>query len=227
MSPTPGDRGDAPQRRGPGRGQIHRGQFGRSAPGDRRRCGHVAQGVPPVADPRPPAADDATLDPDRPVGLDQLADDRSGQGLPGPDSASRPEAGQAPDQRPNQWVTAKAAMELAEVVVDAEREAHPLDRQLQLSLARRGRILARSGQGRSDRRRIDRLRPQRRSGRSRLPGPHQHRAPLHVEKTGGDSTLDPQRPIVAPPPEPKRRSRRHLHLKRRGQTPADGPICRL
>ncbi len=65
----------------PGRGR-------RSPPARGRRARRLA----PLAEPRPPAADDAALDQRRPLGLDQLADDRRRQRLPGP----RPPAGGSP-----------------------------------------------------------------------------------------------------------------------------------
>jgi hypothetical protein len=39
----------------------------------------------------------------------------------------RPQVGTAAQQRPQQRVAAEAAVELAEVLVDAEREPHPLN----------------------------------------------------------------------------------------------------
>ena len=55
------------------------------------------------------------------------------------------------EQRAEQWVATEAAEELGEVVVDAEREAHPLYRQLEL-LRARARLDRRGGAAAADRR---------------------------------------------------------------------------
>ena len=185
-----GDR--APQR------QPHRLQFDRRPAGDQVRRGHVAQAVAALAEPQPPATDDAALDAGGPAGLDQLLDHRPGKRLPGPGPAARAQVGPAAQQRPEQRVAAEAAVELAEVVVDAEREAHPLQRQLQLRLAGlAGRRRSAAGPGAA-------IEPgSSGSARSatrplpRLPGPHQDRAALDVEQPGGDAPLDPHHPVLA------------------------------
>ncbi len=91
----------------------------------------------------------------------------------------------------------KRAVELAEVVVDAEREAHPLDRQRKL-----GSPARRLGGGGIDARRaiaagIDRLGPQHDPVAARLPGADQYRAPPDMQQTGGDPAADPHHPVLA------------------------------
>jgi len=117
--------------------------------------------------------------------------------------------GQAPDQRAEQRVAAEAAVKLGDVVVDAEREAHPLDRQPQLRLAGRPRLPT---QRQRHRPRVERLGPQLQPPRPGFPGPEQDRAALDVEQAGRDPPADPQGAIGAPPPQPVGRGGPDLQL---------------
>ena len=99
----------------------------------RRRCRgqgcggrQIAQGAPG----RAPAetGDDAPLDHRGALELDQLLADRPGERLERLRPARRAQARQRADRPTDQRVTAKAAVELADVVVDPEREAHPRER---------------------------------------------------------------------------------------------------
>lgn len=184
-----GDR--APQR------QVHRLQLGRRPAGDRRRAGNVPQCASPGPQPRAPTTDDAALDQRRSLRLDQLLDDRPGERLPGPGRTPRPPVRTAAQDRPKQRVAAKASVELGEVVVDGEREAHALDRDLELRGAGRprGRDRARGRAG--ERHRVDRLGPQSYPLRAGLPGPDEHRAVLDMKQTGDDPAGDPDRAVLA------------------------------
>ena len=175
--------GEPPQRRRAAGGEVHRLQFGRGAAGDRRRRRRVARGARAVAEAGAPAADDAAFDQRRPRGLDQLLDDRRGERLPGPGRrAAAGSAGSGGSAAPQQRVAAEAAVEGDEVVVDPEREAHPLDRGAELGAVGGGRLGAPRRRGGSRGRRArsaaapaDRLGPQQRRGRRRAarrgPGP--------------------------------------------------------
>ena len=98
---------------------------------------------------------------------------------------------------PSRRVAAKAAVELAEVVVDAEREAHPLDRQLQLGRAgRRGLALAERAAARPAPDRPARPADTTRSRPGCQARTSTGRA-ADVQQPGGDPAADPQRAIVA------------------------------
>src|SRR6202034_4530558 len=81
----------------------------------------------PAAPARSQRGDDATLDAGRPLVLDQLLADRPRQRLewlgPAPGAQPRPRPHGVPDQR----ITGKLALEPNQIIVDAEREARPLD----------------------------------------------------------------------------------------------------
>ena len=188
-----GAQGDRPPQR-----QPHRLELGRSPPGNRRRAGDVAQGAALAAQPRAPATDDAALDPGRSSRLDQLLDDRPGKRFPGPGRAARSPVGTPAQQRPEQGIATEATVELGEIVVDGEREAHPLDRDLQLG--RTGRL---AGPGRTqtwsfDRRRVDRLGSQHHTLGAGMPSVDDDRAVLDVQQAGDDATGDPGRAVLAP-----------------------------
>ena len=112
----------------------------------------------------------------------------------------RPEAGQAPDQRPDQRVAAEAAVEVGEVDVDPERAAHPLDRHLELLAARPapGRARSSIGGARDARR-----------GRPPRPGTGPGRAPA-----------------ARPAPAPGCRRRGGAASRPRPAPAASGPSCR-
>ncbi len=88
-----------------------------------------------------------------------------------------------------------------EVVVDAEREAHPLQPQPQLRGPRQARLGCGGERGRHCAR-VERLGPQLQPPRPRFPGPDQHRAAIDVEEAGGDPGADPQRAVGAAAPQP-------------------------
>ncbi len=202
--------GDPAQGEGAVAGEVHRLQLGRGAIGDRRRRGNVAQGLASLAQARPPAADDAALDHRRPARLDQLLRHRRVQCLPGPRMAPRPEARKASQQRPDQRLTAEAAEELGVVLVDAEREPHPRDRQLQLLAASR---LPAAAVG--DRRRIDRIGAKGGAARARLPGTDQDRTAVDVQQPRRDPAPHPHGPVLAAAArQPPRRRRPQLELER-------------
>ena len=123
-------------------------------------------------EPRAPAADHAALDPRRPAGLDQLLDDGPGERLPGPGPPPRAQPGPAADRRAEQRVAAEAAVELGEVVVDAEREAHPLHAAARAAPGRRGAAARSPAAGSRPRR----GRPARRAARP-VPGRLPRRGP--------------------------------------------------
>ena len=134
----------------------------------------------------------------RPPALDQLLDDRPGERLPRPGAAPRPRPGAAADQRAEQRVAAEAAEELAEVVVDPEREAHPLRRleraaaarPAQLGVERRRRQIAPT--------RVDGLGAGSRhpppSGARRGPGPGSPRPASSREATPARIVISDRRP---------------------------------
>lgn len=67
------------------------------------------------------------LDRRRPLGLDQLLADRPRQRLEWLRRAGRPQSGVGAHGPPDQGVGAEALVELTQVLVDSEREAHALD----------------------------------------------------------------------------------------------------
>ena len=98
--------------------QAARVELGRRAarqPGRRGRRAQRAAGAP-----APVAAHDAALDRGRAAGLDQLLADRPGERLEGLGPPARAQPRPAADHRPDQRVPAKAAVERAQVVVDAQ-----------------------------------------------------------------------------------------------------------
>ena len=64
-------------------------------------------------------------------GLDQLLGDRPGERLPRPRAAAGPQPGALAQRRPQQRVALELLEELREVVIDAEGEPHPLERELE------------------------------------------------------------------------------------------------
>src|SRR6185437_7653827 len=68
------------------------------------------------------------LDARRALGLDELLGDRPGQRLERLGPPQRPDPWAAPDHRAEQRVAFERAVEVPEVVVDPQREAHALDR---------------------------------------------------------------------------------------------------
>ena len=109
------------------------------APGEEGRGRRRAQrsaGAPAAV-----ASHDPPLDRRGAAGLDQLLADRPGERLERLRPPPRPHPRLPPDDRADQRIPPEAAMELAQVVVGAEREAHPLDRDC-ARLARSRRSLA-------------------------------------------------------------------------------------
>jgi len=134
------------------RGDLARGapQRERAAGGEvealqqRRRRPRQGRGIRQVAQPRRGATaaeteDDPALDLDGPREFDELLGDGPRERLervgPAVDPQPRPQAHRRPDER----VAPEAVVERAQVVVDAEREAHPHDRLL------RGGAVVRAG----------------------------------------------------------------------------------
>ena len=190
--------GDGPQGDSPTQGQAHRLELGRRPAGDRRRAWHVAQSTALAIQTRAPTTDDAALDPRRPSRLDQLLDDRPGKRFPGPRGTARPPVWAPAQQRPEQGIAAETPVELGKIVVDGERKAHPLDRDLELSIAGwpagRRRAQARS----VDRRGVDRFGPQHHPLGVGMPSTNDDRAVLDVQQAGDDATSDPRRAVLAP-----------------------------
>jgi hypothetical protein len=190
--------GDGPQGDRPPQRQPHRLKLGRRPAGDRRWTGHIAQDTAFAAQPRTPTTDDAALDPRRSSRLNQLLDDRPGNGFPGPGRTARPPVRAPAQQRPEQGITAETPVELGEVVVDGERKAHPLDRDLELSiagwLAERGRAQTWS----IDRCGIDRFGPQHYPLGVGVPGTNDDWAILDVQQAGDDAASYPCGAVLAP-----------------------------
>ena len=163
---------------------------------------------------RPPATDDAALDASGADRLDQLVGDRPGQRLPRPGPSPRAKVRAPPQQRAEQRFAAKAAVEVGEVVVHAEGEAHPLDRDLELPAigpgARRGgAVQVRSG----DRGGLQRLGTEADRPRAGLPGVDGDRRPGDVEETGSDAPRAPQDAVAARGGQAEGRGRAHLDLE--------------
>ena len=129
----------------------------------------------------------------------------------------------SPQQRPQQRVAAKTAVEVGEVVVDAEGEAHALDRDPQ-RLATGGAL----GGGRAeqvggrDRSRLERIGAEANDLRRRLPGADENRRPANVQQAGRHPAGDPHHPVAAARGQPERPRRTHLDLER----PTRGPVRR-
>jgi len=88
-------------------------------------------------------------------------------------------------------------MKLAEVVVDPEREAHPLDGDPELRRSGRAQGPPKRGVGHRDRAGVDRLGADDDPVGGRLPGAGEHRATLDMQEAGGDSAVNPHHPILA------------------------------
>jgi hypothetical protein len=97
------------------------GRAARQPLGGRRGAQRAAAGRSPVP------AHDPPLDRRGAARLDQLLADRPGERLEWLRPAPRAQPGRAADHGPDERVPAKAAVELAQVVVRAQREAHALD----------------------------------------------------------------------------------------------------
>ncbi len=190
--------GDGPQGDSPAQRQPHRLELGWSPAGDRRRAGHVAEGAVFAAQPCAPATDDTALDPRCSSRLDQLLDDRPGKRLPGPGGTTRPPVRTPAQQRPEQGIAAELSVELGEIVVDGEREAHPLDRDLELSVAGLPRRRQRAETRSVDRCGVDRFGPQHHPLGVGMPGTNDDRAVVDVQQAGDDALCDPCRAVLAP-----------------------------
>ena len=179
------------------RREAHRLEFGRRPTGDQLGGRDVAQ---LASRPRPsrsaPAADDPALDPRRAAGLDQLLDDRPGERLPGPGPAARAQvragggsAGRAAGRGGSGGRTRRGRR---------RRRARSASARSPAPAAAAGRRrCAERRRRRCDRRRVERLGPQRDPLRARLPGPDQDRAALDVEQAGGDAAADPHHAVLA------------------------------
>ena len=130
----------------------------------------------------------------------------------------RAEVGQPADDRPDQRVAAEALVEGGHVLVDAEREAHPLDRRRQLlaprrpQLARRGpATVSRAGSTASARKAT-------RPGPAQ-PGAHQDRRAVDGAAGAWRSRARPAGCGRSAAADPERRGRPDLDLERRGRVP--------
>ena len=149
--------------------------------------------------PRPSAAHDPPLDPGGARVLDQLLADRPGQRLERLRPARRAQPGRAAHERADQRVGAEAAVERREVVVDAEREAHPRERDL-------------AGAARA--------RPRRRSARCARRPARRARAPAAPRRAAAARARRRARRITPSAPPPGSRSgQRGSSSTRRSQMP--------
>ena len=120
----------------------------------------------------------------------------------------------AAQQRPEQRVAAEPAVEVGEVVVDAEGESHPLDRDLELAAVGRAPGAGRPVQIRAcDRAGLERLGPEAEEAGPLLPGVDGDRSIADVKQAGGDAAGAPQDPIAPRRGQAERRRRAHLDLE--------------
>ncbi len=189
--------GDSPQGDRPPQRQPHRLELGWRPAGDRRWAGHVAQGTALAAQPCAPTTDDAALDPCCSSRLDQLLDDRPGNRFPGPECAARPPVRAPAQQRSEQGIAAETPVELGEIVVDGERKAHPLDRDLELGIASWLAERRRAQTWSIDRCGIDRFGPQHYPLGVGMPGTNDDWAILDVQQAGDDATSYLCRAVLA------------------------------
>ena len=114
---------------------------------------------------------------DRPLALDQLLADRPGERLERLGPAAGPQPRAAADDRPEQRVALEGGVELGQVLVEAEREVHPLDA-----------VLARLARGR--------LGPEP-DRAARLPGAHDHGLVAVVEQPREHAVAAAQQAVAA------------------------------
>ena len=151
-------------------------ELGRRARGQRRGGGRVSQ--PPAGAAPPVAAHQLLLDLDRPAALDQLLADGPGQRLEGLGPPPRAQPGPAADDRAQQRVAPEGAVKVRQVLVDAEREVHPLEPVPRPRLARLGRG----------------PHPHR---AARHPGPHLAGRALRMQQAPQDGALAAQHAVAA------------------------------
>jgi hypothetical protein len=132
--------------------------------------------------------------------VDQLLGDRPRQRLPRPWTPSWPDPRSAADGAPDKLVAPDEVVEVGVVVVDAEREAHALDRELE-GLAPDG-LVARVGA--HDDGRV-----------AALPGAHHDRVAGDVQQPRRDPVADAHRAVAAAASrQPVGPGRAHLDLDR-------------
>ena len=165
-------------------------ELGRRAARQPLGRGHVAQRAAGAA--APVAAHQAALDAEGPLGVDQLLADRPGQRLERLGAAPRAQPGPRADRGADQRIAPEAGVELGQVVIEAEREAHPLER------GRRGVAPGRLG-----------AQPH---GRARGPDVHDHRLPARVQHALERLAAPPQHTVTPRTGQLVGAARHHLLL---------------
>jgi hypothetical protein len=108
----------------PAGAEVQRLQQGGRRAGQRRRRGQVAQARRRAAPAQP--RDDPPFDGLGALGLDELLADGPGERLEGLGAADRAQVRAIAHRAPDERIRAEAVIERAQVVVDAQREAHAL-----------------------------------------------------------------------------------------------------